>query len=198
MEKPANTSLNIHPIIKNRWSPRAFLDKPVGEDKLQRIFEAARWAPSSFNDQPWRFIVGIKGDDTWEKLYSCLVEFNQKWAVNAPVLLLATGNKMSSKGGPNQVYQYDVGQSMAYITFQVEAEGLSAHQIGGFSKEKAVDLFGIPEDHIPIAMMTIGHQAPPDILEPSFAEMEKEPRTRKSAGSLVFSGQFGEAFRFEQ
>ncbi len=198
MEKPANTLLTIHPIIKNRWSPRAFSDKPVDEASLQRIFEAARWAPSSFNEQPWRFIVGIKGDDTWEKLYSSLVEFNQKWAVNAPVLLLAIGNKMSSKGGPNQVYQYDVGQSMAYITFQVESEGLSAHQIGGFSKEKAVELFAIPEDHTPIAVMAIGHQAGPDILEPSFAEMEKAPRTRKSVEALVFSGQFGEAFRFEK
>ncbi len=160
---------------------------------MQRVFEGARWAPSSFNEQPWRFMVGIKGDDTWNKLYECLVEFNRKWAVKAPVLVMAIGNKVSSKGGLNQVYQYDVGQSMAYITFQAEAEGLAVHQMGGFSKEKAIELFSIPDDHAPIAMMAIGYQDAPESLDPNFAEMERAPRERKPIGELVFSGHFGEA-----
>lgn len=192
MEKPANTLLNIHPVIKKRWSPRAFTGEKVDPDKLQRIFEAARWAPSSFNEQPWRFIVGIKGDDTWDKLYDCLVEFNQKWAVNAQVLVLAIGNTVSSKGDTNKVYEYDVGQSMAYVTFQLVTEGLSAHQMGGFSKEKAVEHFSIPGDHQPLVMMAIGYQDSPESLPGNFAEMERAPRERKPMDELVFSGRFGE------
>ncbi len=191
MEKPAITTLNIHPVIKNRWSPRSFSDKSVSTEQLQRILEAARWAPSSFNEQPWRFIVGIKGDETWGKLHECLVEFNQIWAGNAPVLALAIGKKTSAKGGENSVYQYDVGQSMAYITLQAEAEGLRSHQMGGFGKSKARELFDIPEDFDPMVMSAIGYQDEPEELRPNFADMEKQPRERKHLSELVFTESFG-------
>ncbi len=197
MEKPANTLLNIHPIIKKRWSPRAFSDKMVDKAMLQRIFEAARWSPSSFNEQPWRFFVGVKGDETWNKLYECMVEFNQKWAGKAPVLILAVGNTQSSIGKPNEVYQYDVGQSMTYITFQAETEGLVAHQMGGFSKPKATDMFSIPADHAPIAMMAIGYQNAPETLPEDFEKMEITPRERKPIGDLVFAGRFGQTFELD-
>lgn len=198
MEKPANTLLEIHPVLKKRWSPRAFRDQAVTNEQLHRIFEAARWAPSSHNDQPWRFIVGTKGDDTWNKLYECMVEFNQKWAGNAPVLILAVGKKISDKTGKdNQVFMYDVGQSMAYITFQLEHEGLVAHQMGGFSKGKATELFSIPEDHAPLVMMAIGYQDTPDTLPADFAKMEKAPRSRRPVGELVFSGSFGNPARLD-
>lgn len=195
MEKPAITSLEIHPVIKNRWSPRSFSKQPVNNDQLARIFEAARWAPSSFNEQPWRFIVGIKGDDTYEKLYECLVEFNQIWAQTAPVLMLAVGNTMSSKGEENTVFRYDVGQSMAYLTLQAEAEGLRSHQMGGFSKEKARELFNIPDDHEPLVMTAIGYQDSADKLRPNFAEMEKQPRSRKPFDEFVFGADFGAPFK---
>ncbi len=191
MKKPAITTLNIHPVIKNRWSPRSFSDKAVSSEQLQRILEAARWAPSSFNEQPWRFIVGVKGDETYNKLYDCLVEFNQIWAGNAPVLVLAIGKKTSAKGEENSVYQYDVGQSMAYITLQAEAEGLKSHQMGGFSKTKARELFNIPEDFDPMVMSAIGYQDEPEKLRPNFADMEKQPRARKSLDELVFSVTYG-------
>ncbi|TVR41256.1 MAG: nitroreductase [Bacteroidia bacterium] len=198
MEKPANTLLEIHPVLKKRWSPRAFRDQAVAKDQLQRIFEAARWAPSSHNDQPWRFILGTKGDDTWNKLYECMVDFNRKWAGNAPVLLLAVGKKISDKTGKdNPVFMYDVGQSMAYITFQLEHEGLVAHQMGGFSKDRATELFSIPADHAPLVMMAIGYQDAPDTLPADFAKMEKAPRSRKPIGELVFSGSFGKAAKLD-
>lgn len=188
MEKPAQTILNIHPIIKKRWSPRAFSNQQVEKDQLRRILEAARWSPSSFNEQPWRFIIGIKGNEYWDKLFECMVEFNQKWAGKAPVLLLALGKKTGSKNGkPNQVYQYDVGQSMAYITFQLMEEGLVAHQMGGFSKEKAREYFSVPDDYEPIAMMAIGHQDEPANLSPDFEEMELAPRQRKDMEELVLN-----------
>ncbi len=193
MKKPANTSLNIHPIIKKRWSPRTFADKPVEKEKIQRIFEAGRWAPSSFNEQPWRFMVGFQGDATWGKLHECMVEFNQLWAGKAPVLLLAIGNKKSVKGGENAVYEYDVGQSMAYITFQLEEEGLVAHQMGGFSKDKAIELFSIPDDHTPFVMMAIGYHGKLENLNKDFQEMEKAPRDRKPLSELVFADKFGDA-----
>lgn len=191
MNKPANTSQNIHPIIKNRWSPRAFDQRPIKEETLRRIMEAARWAPSSFNEQPWRFVLGIKGDETWNKLHEVMVEFNQKWAGNAPVLLLAIGKTTSAKGGENAVFQYDVGQSMAYITFQASEEGLVVHQMGGFSKEKARALFHIPENHQPIAMMALGHQDAPESLPEDFQKMEKAARERKPMDQLVFKDSFG-------
>ncbi len=194
MDKPALTSQSIHPIIKKRWSPRAFSSKPITKDQLLRIFEAARWSPSSFNEQPWRFIAGVKGHESWDKLYECMVEFNQKWAGKAPILLLSVGKKTSTNNGkPNGVYQYDVGQSMAYITFQVMEEGLRAHQMGGFSKDKARELFSIPDDYEPIAMMAVGYQDEPDTLSPDFEDMERAPRQRKALDELVFAGRFGKA-----
>jgi len=193
MKKPADTSLNIHPIIKKRWSPRTFADKPVEKEKIQRILEAGRWAPSSFNEQPWRFMIGFQGDATWGKLHECMVEFNQLWAGKAPVLLLAIGNTKSAKGGKNAVYEYDVGQSMAYITFQLEEEGLVAHQMGGFSKDKAIELFSIPDDHTPIAMMAIGYHGKLENLNKDFQEMEKAPRDRKALSAIVFADKFGDA-----
>jgi len=122
-----------------------------------------------------------------------MVEFNQQWAGNAPVLIMAIGNKISSKGKTNAVYQYDVGQSMAYLTFQATEEGLATHQMGGFSKEKAIELFDIPEDHEPIALMAIGHQDKPGTLSPDFEKMENAPRARKPLSELVFAGEFGES-----
>ncbi len=196
MEKPAITSLDILPEIKHRWSPRSFSDKAVHADMLKRIFEAARWAPSSFNEQPWRFIAGIKGDETYDKLHSCLVEFNQIWAINAPVLVLAIGKKTSSKGGENTVYQYDVGQSVAYLSLQAEAEGLKSHQMGGFSKEKAREAFAIPNDYEPLVMAAIGYQDVPERLRPNFADMERQPRERLLPEALVFSGRFGDKAEF--
>lgn len=193
MEKPAKTTFDIHPIIKKRWSPRAFQSTPIQKETVMRLLEAARWAPSSFNEQPWRFMVGFKGDNTWQKIHDAMVEFNQQWAGNAPVLIMAIGNKISSKGKTNAVYQYDVGQSMAYLTFQATEEGLATHQMGGFSKEKAIELFDIPEDHEPIALMAIGHQDKPGTLSPDFEKMENAPRARKPLSELVFAGEFGES-----
>ena len=195
MEKPADTTFDIHPIIKKRWSPRAFQSTPIQKETVQRLLEAARWAPSSFNEQPWRFMVGFKGDDTWQKIHDTMVEFNQQWAGNAPVLIMAIGNKISSKGKTNAVYQYDVGQSMAYLTFQATEEGLATHQMGGFSKEKAIELFGLPEDHEPIALIAIGRQDKPGALSPDFEKMEKSPRVRKPFDELVFAGKFGQPLK---
>ena len=192
MDKPAKTNYGIQPLLKKRWSPRSFTDQMVGKESLQRIFEAARWAPSSSNDQPWRFIVGIKGDKTWDKIMETLVDFNQKWAKLAPVLALSIGKKISDKSGkPSRTFTYDVGQSVAHITFQAMHEGLFVHQMGGFSTQKAAELFNIPEDYQAITAFAIGHKGSPDLLEENFAEMEKSERKRHPASDFVFSELFG-------
>ncbi len=192
MDKPAITTRNIHPLIKQRWSPRSLNPQSLEKDKLQRIFEAARWAPSSFNEQPWRFIVGIKGDATWQKMYDALVEFNQIWAKNAPVLVLNLGKKTVSKNGQaNASFQYDVGQAMAYITFQAEAEGLVVHQMGGFNREAVKKAFAVPEDYSVLTVCSIATQNSPDKLPPNFEKMERAPRERKPLEELVYTEAFG-------
>ncbi len=192
MDKPAKTNFDIHPLLKERWSPRSFTGQMVDKETLQRIFEAARWTPSSSNDQPWRFIVGTKGDKTWDMIMETLVEFNQKWAKLAPVLALSIGKKISDKNGrPSRTFIYDVGQSVAHITFQAMHEGLFVHQMGGFSAQKAAEIFNIPEDYQAITAFAIGHKGSPDLLDEDFAEMEKSERKRHPLKVLVFSEKFG-------
>lgn len=192
MEKPATTSLEIHPLLKRRWSPRSFTTQPVDKQALQRIFEAARWAPSSSNDQPWRFIVGQKGEKTWDMIFETLVDFNQKWAKLAPVLGLSIGNTISKKSGrPSKIYPYDVGQSMAYITFQAMQEGLFMHQMGGLDTDKAARLFNVPESFKVLTAFAIGHKGDPDLLEPDFEKMEKGERSRLELKEILFDEKFG-------
>jgi hypothetical protein len=164
---------------------------------LERIFEAARWAPSSRNDQPWRFIVGSKGDETWEKIFSTLVDFNQKWAKLAPVLVLAVGNKISAKTGkPNSIWQYDVGQSVAYLTFQAMHENLWVHQMGGLDTAEAGDIFNVPEDFEVLTALALGYQGEPELLEENFQAMEISKRSRLAPEKLFFRQKFGHpAFR---
>jgi len=192
MDKPAKTNFDIHPLLKERWSPRSFTDQMVDKETLQRIFEAARWTPSSSNDQPWRFILGTKGDNTWNMIMETLVEFNQKWAKLAPVLALSIGKKISDKNGrPSRTFLYDVGQSVAHITFQAMHEGLFVHQMGGFSAQKAAEIFNIPQEYQVITAFAIGHKGQPELLEDNFAEMEKSERKRHPASDFVFSELFG-------
>ena len=194
MHKPALTDKNIHPLLKNRWSPRSFDSRPVEADKLQRIFEAARWAPSSFNEQPWRFMLGIKGDETWDKIYDSLLEWNRQWAVTAPVLVMAIGSTHYDKTGKeSDIYKYDVGQAIAHLTFQVMEEGLVMHQMGGFSKKKAIAHFDIPGEFQALTVSAIGYQAAPEQLPEEFAKMEYNERRRNALNEQVFSGRFGQA-----
>ena len=192
MEKPAVTNISIHPILKRRWSPRSFDSRPVEAEKLRRLFEAARWAPSSFNEQPWRFMLGIKGDETWEKIFDSLLEWNQQWAQSAPVLVMSIGSTHYDKTGKeNDVYKYDVGQSVAHMTFQAYEEGLVMHQMGGFSKKKAIAHFDIPEQFQPLTVSAIGYQADPSLLPEEYNKLEFSERHRNPITQQVFAGRFG-------
>ena len=159
MEKPAPVEFPVHDLIKNRWSPRAFGDKPVPKEVLQSLFEAARWAPSSNNEQPWAFIVATKDDQkNFEKSLGALVEFNAGWARKAPVLVIAVAELAFAKNNaPNRNAQYDVGAASLQLSIEATARGLFVHQMAGFDPETAKEAYNIPQGWEPIDAMAIGY-----------------------------------------
>src|SRR5207302_8454186 len=152
MTKPAPSDFPVNELIRERCSPRAFADKPVPKDVLRSIFEAARWAPSSFNEQPWAYIVATKDDkENFEKLLSVLVDFNVQWAKSAPVLALAVAKlAFANNNAPNRNAQYDTGAATALLSVEATARGLAVHQMAGFDAEKARKVFEIPKGWEPI------------------------------------------------
>lgn len=191
--KEAKTTYNIHSNLKKRWSPRAYANKPVENEKLQRLFEAARWTPSAFNSQPWNFIIGQNGDHSYKKIFDCLIEFNQLWAKFAPVLVLSIGKKTSSTNNTLLLsYQYDVGQSVSHLTFQAMEEGLYIHQMTGFDANKAIKNFNIPDDYEALSVFTIGYLGDPSILNKHMQKTETAERQRKSVNEFVFEMIFGQ------
>jgi hypothetical protein len=193
MEKPAQTNFTIHPNLEKRWSPRAFSNKKIEKEKLQRIFEAARWAPSASNEQPWYFIVGEIGDETYKKIFDTLVEFNQLWVKTAPIVVLAIGKVDSEKSGKeNGWFKYDVGQSVAHLTFQASHEELWVHQMGGFDAKKAAEAFDVPTGHEVVSAFALGHMGDYKVLHPNLQKLEISNRERKNTDDFIFSNTFGE------
>lgn len=192
MNKDAKTKFEILPLLKKRWSPRAFSEKPVTNEQLKRLFEAARWTPSASNEQPWAFIIGKKGDDTYQKIFSILVEFNQLWCKFAPILVLSFARINSQKGDKKNHYRkYDVGQSVAHLSFQAHSEGLYIHQMGGFDLKMAVEIFNVPEEYEAVSALAIGYIGDPEILHPNLKKLEFQKRERLDSSQFVFSGKFG-------
>src|SRR5438034_4461471 len=177
MEKPAQTDYPIEEILKRRWSPRAFSDRMVELEKLQSLWEAARWAASSFNEQPWYFIVATKQKlEEHARLLSCLVEKNQQWARLAPVLMVSvTKLNFEKTGKPNRHAFHDVGLAMGNMIVQATAMGLFVHQMAGFSPEMVRQKYGVPEAYEPVAAIAIGYADDPDVLPESFREQETGP-----------------------
>lgn len=196
MEKPTDNDYPILEALRRRWSPFAFAPTPVSKATLLSLFEAARWAPSSFNEQPWRFVAGSRADDpqTHAKLAACLFEGNAIWAKEAPVLALGVAKRtFSHNGRDNRVAAYDVGQAVGHLTVQASALGLHLHQMGGFSTEKARELFAIPEDFEPMAMIALGYQGDPSVLasDELRAKQANPVRTRRRLTETVFGGAWG-------
>ena len=187
-KKKAPQIPGVLPVFHERWSPRSFQDRSVSRETLARIFEAARWAASSNNEQPWRFLVGTRGSETYHKIFESLVEFNQKWAHTAPVLVLGTARATFSRGGAgNRHALYDLGAATSYMTLQAAALGLASHQMGGFDPGKARTLLGIPEEYEMGAVIALGYQDDPAKLSDSaLIERETAPRTRKPLEEMVF------------
>ncbi len=197
MQKPAPSEAPVHELIRQRWSPRAFSDKPLSPEVLRSLFEAARWAPSSNNQQPWAFIIATRGDkENFDKLLSVLVEFNAGWARNAAVLGIAVSRLLFDNGTPNRNAFYDTGAATALLSVEATAQGLFVHQMAGFDHQKAKQVLGIPEGWEPIAAFAIGYPGDPDSLPEKLREREVAPRTRKPVGDFVMAGQWGHTASF--
>jgi nitroreductase len=179
----------VLPILLHRWSPRSFADREVASADLAKVFEAARWAASSYNEQPWRFLVGIRNSLTYSKIFDSLVPFNQIWAVHAPVLILGVAKtNFSHNEAANRVALYDLGAAACYLTLQAAALGLATHQMAGFDHEAAHKALGIPEDYLAGAVIALGYQGEPAALtNDQMLTQEVAPRQRKPLNELVFS-----------
>jgi len=192
MQKPAPTNFPVHHLIRERWSPRAFASKSVEPAILASLFEAARWAPSSNNEQPWVYLVATKDDrENFAKTLSVLVESNAAWAKDAPVLAIAVSRLNFQNGQPNRNAFYDSGAASALLSVEATARGLAIHQMAGFDHAKAKQVFEIPADCEPIAAIALGYPGDPSALPEKLRDREVAPRTRKSLTEFVMSGRWG-------
>jgi|SRR5437870_10528462 len=193
MEKMAETQYPIHDLLRKRWSPRAFSSRPVEPDTLRSLLEAARWAPSSYNEQPWSFIVATKEDEAeYARLLSCLVEGNIQWAQHAPVLMVSVAKlHFDENGERNRHALHDVGQAVANLIVQATALGLVVHQMAGILPEKVRALYGVPEQYEPVAGIALGYPGDPQSLPEGLRQRELAPRVRKPLTEFVFSGRWG-------
>ena len=193
MEKPADAQYPIHELVRRRWSPRAFSDRRVEPDTLRSLLEAARWAPSSNNAQPWSFLVATKGDPSEHgRLSSCLVEGNSLWAQHAPVLMVSVARmSFEDDGAPNRHAFHDVGQAVANLIVQATALGLVAHQMAGFHPEKVRELYGVPKEFEPVAAIALGYPGDPESLPERLKKRELATRERKSLTEFVFTSCWG-------
>jgi nitroreductase len=192
--KLAQTRYPVHDFIERRWSPRAFSDRKVTPPDLCRLLEAARWAPSSANEQPWSFLVATKDDKTeFEKLFSCLVPGNQRWAGAAPVLMLSVSHLLFEEDkSPNRHAFHDVGLAVENLIVQAMSMDIFVHQMAGFDVDKAKDLFSIPEGYEPVAMIALGYLGDPNSLTEELRKRELASRNRKPLEEFVFTGRWGE------
>jgi nitroreductase len=196
--KPAHTQADVHDIIAKRWSCRAFdRNKPVSREQIVAMLEAARWAPSCFGDEPWRFIVWDRNSDAaaWQKAFDCLGEWNQNWVKNAPVLVLTTAYSLFRKNGnPNRWGQYDTGAAAENLCLQAVASGLMAHQMGGFDEEKTRKTFNIPKEYALMAMIAVGYQGEPEVLNDNdeLKQLELAERVRSPLGVVFYEGNWGQ------
>lgn len=193
MEKPAPTDHPVHELIERRWSPRAFSSQPVEPEILRSILEAARWAPSSYNDQPWHFLVARREEpEQFRRMLDCLSPGNQAWAKDAPVLMISVARtRFRRNGTPNRHALHDVGQAAAQLTLQAVDEGLFVHQMAGFDEAQAREVYGIPEDHEPVAAFALGPPGDPDDLPGDRRDAELADRSRRPLEDFVFSGEWG-------
>lgn len=195
LERPAPTNVAIHDLFKRRWSPRAFdPNRTVTREQLKVLLEAGRWAPSCNGDEPWRYLIWDKSRDPqgWQKAYDCLNENNKKWVKNVPLLMLScAGSAFEATGKPNRWTQHDTGAASVSMALQAVALGLIIHQMGGWDVEKARAAFAIPPEYTPLAMIAVGYQASPDILDEETKAKEMRPRTRKPIADRFFEGGWG-------
>ena len=195
MQKLAITQVPIADLIAKRWSPRAFdASKPVSNEQVLSLLEAARWAPSCFGDQPWCFVVWDKNVDAaaWQNAFDCLAPSNQTWVKAAPILMLTCADTLFGHNqSPNRWAQHDTGAAAENLCLQASHMGLSAHQMGGFNADLARAKFAIPAQFTPMAMIAVGHVGDPNQLPDELKQRELSERKRKPLGELFFTEAWG-------
>ena len=193
LEMPASAQPQVHDLLRRRWSPRAFAERSVEPTKIRSVLEAARWAPSSANQQPWSFVVATKEDSAaHERLLGILMEGNVRWAHHAPVLMLVVARLYTDRDGrPSQRSLYDAGLAVANLTTQATALGLFVHQMGGFYADKAREEFAIPDGYEPVVVLALGYLGDPQTLPEDLRTRETAVRRRKPLEEFVFSGRWG-------
>jgi nitroreductase len=191
VEKTRKSTYEINPIIINRWSPRSFIGQELSDRELFSLFEAARWAPSSYNNQPWRFIYAKRNSQHWDRLFSLLVDVNKQWCANAAVLVLIISRKtFEYNGKPSITHQFDTGAAWENLAIQAETLGLSTHGMQGFDYERARKDLGVPNEFDIMAMAAIGKKGPKEKLSPELQQREI-PSDRKPLAEIVMEGKFG-------
>ncbi|OON70982.1 nitroreductase family protein [Hymenobacter sp. CRA2] len=189
--KPAQTHFPVADFIKHRWSPRAFTSQPIEDDALRTLFEAAAWAPSAMNEQPWQFIYAHREQtEAFQKVWNCLLPGNQPWAKNAAVLVIVLARKsFSSNGADNRHYLHDVGMATANLLLQAGTMGIHGHVMGGFDLAKTQQEFGLPTDLEPATFLALGYVGTAEQLEEPFRSRELAGRSRKPLDEFVFENQ---------
>lgn len=188
MEKPAPVDFPVHPLVQSRWSPRSFSDRAVSNETLDALFEAARWAPSCYNEQPWSFVVAHRKDpQRFSDMLGCLVERNQRWAKHASVLIIAVAKiDFTHNGAPNHHAFYDTGQAVAWLTAEATARGIRVHQMAGFSPDQARKLYAIPQSHKPLTAIALGYPGDGSTLPDDLRQAETAKRSRIPQAEFVF------------
>ncbi len=187
IRKPAHP---INPLILNRWSPRSMTGQELGDDDIMSLFEAARWAPSSFNNQPWRFIYAKRNTEHWDRLFNLLVDANKIWAKNAALLVVVISRKnFEYNEKPARTHQFDAGSAWENMALEASSRGFVAHGMQGFDYEKSRETLGIPPDFEVMAMIAIGKKGPKENLPPELQEKEK-PNDRKPLKDIIMEGAY--------
>lgn len=195
LAKNAKTSVPVNEIIASRWSCRAFdINRPVTREQIVSVCEAGRWAPSCRGDEPWRYIVWdlYRNRDAYLKAFDCLDEWNQRWVKNVPVIIGVFADSKFRRGNDNRWGQHDTGAASMNMYLQAVTLGLMAHPMGGFDEVKIKEVFGIPDQFIPMAVIAIGYQADPKVIEDKGQlESELAERNRQPLNNSFFDSEWG-------
>lgn len=191
LENIADTEHEIFALLKQRYSPRTFMDDKINEGHLKQLFEAVRWSASSYNQQPWRFIYAEKGTDAYKDIYNCLSDFNKSWADNAPLLVLTAYKEKNDDGEEYFHALHDLGLSLGNMTVQAQYLGIGLHHMAGVDWKKAQDVFNVPEGfHITTAIALGYYGGESEKLSKELLEQETAPRKRKRLGEFAFKGKW--------
>ena len=191
VQKALNMTFEINPVIVNRWSPRSFAPYDLSDKDLFSLFESARWAPSSSNSQPWRFIYTKRNSENWDDFFNLLIDFNKQWCADASALVVVVSRKNFEHNGQSSItHQFDTGAAWENLAIQAVSQGLVTHAMAGFDYDKARKTLQVPDDYDIMAMIAIGKRGPKERLTPELQARET-PNTRKPLSELVMEGKFG-------